>query len=125
MWYLANKETFRQVSDRFGITESCTHGIIKKLTRYFTLISHEFICWPNEAKKRGVALAFEAKSGFKRVIGCIDGSHIPINKPKDHSEDYINRKKYYSVLLQGTVDNSGQFINYMLASLDQSMMHEC
>ena len=39
--------------------------------------------------------------GLPGVVGAIDGSHIKINPPKQNKQTYYNRKKYYSVLLQG------------------------
>ena len=45
---------------------------------------------------------FEEKKGFPRVVGALDGSHIPIKVPP-HDEDpgaYKNRKKQYSIVLQ-------------------------
>lgn len=47
----------------------------------------------------------EVKNGFRQmgmqnVIGCIDGMHVPIPKPKHHGNSYINRKKFASVILQ-------------------------
>ena len=34
-------------------------------------------------------------------VGAIDGTHIPIKKPKDSGKKYINRKKFASMILQG------------------------
>ena len=45
------------------------------------------------------------------VLGVVDGSHIPVNPPKDQREAYCNRKGWYSVLLSGTVDHRGRFIH--------------
>ena len=54
---------------------------------------------------------FQELSPFPQVAGPIDGSHIPIKAPKEHKRDYFGRKRYYSVLLQGVVDNDGKFIH--------------
>lgn len=39
VWYLANQETYRQISDRFNTTESCTWKIIRKVVDYLVSIS--------------------------------------------------------------------------------------
>lgn len=49
--------------------------------------------------------------GFPHCIGAIDGIHIPITGPARQSEDYVNRKTFYSVLLQGATDHIGRFID--------------
>lgn len=43
---------------------------------------------------------FEATSGFPKVIGAIDGTHINIIAPKNCPEAYINRKGHHSIQLQ-------------------------
>lgn len=53
----------------------------------------------------------EKKRGFRGVMGCIDGSHIKINRPKIDEEVYVNRKGYHSLLLQGVVDHRKLFID--------------
>ena len=44
-------------------------------------------------------------SGFPQAIGAIDGCHIRIKAPLKNAEDYINRKDYHSIILQGLVDS--------------------
>jgi nuclease HARBI1 len=41
----------------------------------------------------------------------VDGCHIPIPAPKEDSVYYINRKGFYSVLLQGICDHETKFID--------------
>ena len=47
---------------------------------------------------------FARKSKVPNVVAAIDGSHIPIKAPKDNHKDYLNRKYFYSLLVQGIVD---------------------
>ena len=35
--------------------------------------------------------------GFPQTIGCVDGTHIPINAPTENSHDYFSYKNVYSV----------------------------
>lgn len=51
------------------------------------------------------------KSSFAGVVGCIDGTHIRIIKPKHHGNSYINRKQYPSVVLQGVCDHELLFLD--------------
>lgn len=37
---------------------------------------------------------------FPGVICAVDGTHIKIAAPRDHSDSYINRKGYHSIQLQ-------------------------
>ncbi len=47
---------------------------------------------------------FQRKKGLPHCIGAIDGTHVPIKAPYDNPEQYVNRKKFHSVQLQGVCD---------------------
>lgn len=44
-------------------------------------------------------------------FGAADGTHIPIQGPKEFQNDYYNRKGFHSVVLQGFVDHQYKFMN--------------
>ena len=49
---------------------------------------------------------------MQNVIGAIDGCHLQIQKPNHINYiNYMNRKGYYSILLQGICDHTGRFID--------------
>jgi hypothetical protein len=54
---------------------------------------------------------FRRICSIDRVIGAIDGCHLRIKQPVRHGVDYINRKGYFSMLLQGICDDRGRFID--------------
>ena len=39
-------------------------------------------------------------AGFPNVIGCVDGTHIPIIAPSVDEVDYVNRKSFHSINVQ-------------------------
>ncbi|MBN3306434.1 HARB1 nuclease, partial [Amia calva] len=43
---------------------------------------------------------FHRIAGFPGVIGCIDGTHIPITAPSVNEGDYVNRKSFHSITVQ-------------------------
>ena len=47
---------------------------------------------------------FEEKWGFPGVLGAIDGSYIPVKRPRKNPEQYINRKGFHSLQLQVICD---------------------
>lgn len=111
IWYLANQETFRQLSDRFGIALSTAYEVIREMTSFLVRESSKYIKWPKPEEYPGISNEFEKFAGIKGIIGAIDGCHIRIRKPQQCPMDYYNRKKYYSVLIQGVVDHTKKFID--------------
>ena len=56
-----------------------------------------------------VTAAFEAKFGFPQVIGCIDGTHIPIKQPNENPHDYFCYEMKYSLNVEAICDEKGLF----------------
>lgn len=56
----------------------------------------------------------EIFSLLKSFSGAIDGSHIRIDKPAEDPDSYINRKQYFSIHVQGTVDHNMKFIDIFI-----------
>nr|XP_025033970.1 putative nuclease HARBI1 [Pelodiscus sinensis] len=58
-----------------------------------------------------VTMARSAALGFPNCGGVIDGTHIPICAPEHRMAQYINRKGYFSKMLQVLADHRGQFMD--------------
>ena len=58
---------------------------------------------------RNLIQEFENASGFPQAVAAIDCCHIRTKAPNKSPEDYINRKEYHSIVIQGFVDNSYLF----------------
>ncbi|XP_067207829.1 putative nuclease HARBI1 isoform X2 [Linepithema humile] len=67
--------------------------------------------WPNEEKAIEIQNGFFAASGFPKVIGAIDGTHINIPAPHKDPETYVNRKGHHSIHLQAICDHECHFIH--------------
>ena len=63
-----------------------------------------FIKWPIGAKVNEVMNSFEEKRGIRGLLGATDGSLIPVKATSKGQQDYINRKRFHSTILQATVD---------------------
>lgn len=112
LWYLANTEPFRSIADRFGLAMSTVYCIVDETIQWLCSISCDFIRWPkSDAEKAEIAANFAKCGRFPHVIGLIDSSHIKIRAPILHKIDYYNRKKFFSILLQGVVDHKKRFID--------------
>ena len=109
VWTLANQETCRQTSDRFGLSRGYVHYVFKQgCTIVHTLASlHALIKWPSSVEIEKMVQCYPFPGGF----AAVDGSHVAIKTPLSHSDSYINRKSFASVVLQGVCCLDLQFID--------------
>ncbi|KAJ8391895.1 hypothetical protein AAFF_G00083660 [Aldrovandia affinis] len=111
LWYLANQNSFRELSDKFDVSQGAAHKVIVEVLDLTCLLASSFITWPTHCEKRTNAVLFRRACGIDGIVGTIDGCHIRIQRPPVRGGDYLNRKSFYSILLQGIVDDQGKFID--------------
>jgi len=111
LWYMANQNSFREISDKFNASQSVTHRAILQVLTIMSEIGTNFVSWPRGCEKRISSAVFQRISGLAGIIRAIDCCHIRVQRPPIRGGDYINRKSYYSVLLQGIVNDEGRFID--------------
>lgn len=113
LWFMSNTEPLRTISDRFDISISSVFRVIRRVENWLLTKLDDKIRWPQE-NYIAVCEGFRAKRGINNIIGAIDGTAIRIQKPerfKKKAKDYCNRKKYFSITLQGVVDANMRFTN--------------
>ncbi|XP_061589260.1 putative nuclease HARBI1 [Cololabis saira] len=111
LWFMANQNSLREMSDKFDVSQSTAQRIILQALNIMSTMGLSFIFWPNACEKAASAAAFHRLCGLTGVIGAIDGCHFRMQRPPIRGGDYMNCKSFYSVLLQGIVDERGRFIN--------------
>ena len=50
----------------------------------------------NDENMRKKVAEFKSKFGLTQAFGCIDGAHVPIQCPIEHSQDFFLYKQFYS-----------------------------
>ncbi|XP_071111938.1 putative nuclease HARBI1 [Haliotis cracherodii] len=110
LWFLSNRESYREVADKFGIDRGHQHRIVMEFCKSVSNLSARYLAWPSEAQAERIMTAFENKTGFPQVLGCIDGTHIDIKGQEDRGS-YINRKGQSSIQVQAVCDNKMRFVD--------------
>ncbi|KMQ86345.1 nuclease harbi1, partial [Lasius niger] len=100
LWRLATPDSLRSISERFDVGRSTALYITRRVVSAIVELAPNVIKWPTNERVAEVWAGFEATSGFPKVIGAIDGTHINIIAPKNCPEAYINRKGHHSIQLQ-------------------------
>ncbi|KAK8772737.1 hypothetical protein V5799_024017 [Amblyomma americanum] len=115
--YLGHQNGMYSLADRFDMSVSSVSACVNRVLDFLNSISASVIAWPDQRQQERIKAAFLAKTGGKgprNTIGCVDGSHVEINRPAESPQSYYNRKKWPSIILQGVCDDRNRFINVFI-----------
>lgn len=93
----------------FGVSKTSVQRYVRRFCEAMCRRKSQRITWYTTAEAVAIAQEIEANYKYPQAIGAIDGTHIPLRPPADGKADYICRKGYPSVVLQGIVDNNYKF----------------
>jgi len=111
LYKLASCAEYRVVGNIFGIHKSTVKKCLYKVVNAINnVMMKNYLYMPNEFEAVEIANNFEKICHIPQIIGCIDGSHIPILAPVDGYRDYVNRKGWPSYNLQAVVDDKCRYI---------------
>ena len=117
LWYMANQNSFREMADKFNVSQSTAHDIITQTLRLISTVSSEYITWPGDQEKQTSIGVFCRITKLDNIIGAVDGCHIKIQRLSGpRGGDYMNRKGYFSILLQGICNDEGKLINIFVVN---------
>ncbi|KAM7151325.1 uncharacterized protein RBU57_012021 [Macrochelys suwanniensis] len=108
IWKLATPDCYRSVENQFGVGKSTIGIVLMQVCKAINLILLRRTVTPGNVQD--IVAGFE-QMGFPNCGGAIDGKHIPILAPHHLASEYINRKGYFSMVLQALVDHRGRFID--------------
>ncbi|KAE8894593.1 hypothetical protein PF003_g21209 [Phytophthora fragariae] len=106
LYVCAHGSSVRVTADKFAIGPATVSVIVKDLAAIVCSLLSSLVAFP---PFRLCASHFASECGVPQIVGCIDGSHIPIAKPTENGTMFYNRKCWYSIVLQAVVDWRGRF----------------
>ena len=87
-----------------NIGRSTAHEAFEDVIEALLEIKEEYIYFPqSNREKRRITSAFSELTLLPNVIGCIDGTHIAIVKPRESSKEYYSRYQRHDITCQGNV----------------------
>ncbi|CAM5149071.1 unnamed protein product [Natator depressus] len=108
LWKLATPDSYRSVGNQFGVGKSTVRvAVMQVANAIIELLLSKVVTLGNVQ----VILDGFAAMGFPNCGGAIDRTLIPILEPDHQGSQYINRKGYFSRVLQALVDHKGRFTN--------------
>ncbi|XP_015189427.1 PREDICTED: putative nuclease HARBI1 [Polistes dominula] len=112
LWFLSNTEPLRTIADRFDISMSSVHRVLRRVLAWMLTKLDDVVKWSeNNDGVLTICNGFYSKKQIPNILGAIDSTHIRIEKPAENGNDFFNRKKYCSMNLQAVVDSHTRFTN--------------
>ncbi|KAG9282036.1 putative nuclease HARBI1 [Astyanax mexicanus] len=110
--FLACGTFHRETGDLFGVSEPTVCKVIHRVCRAICELRGQYINFPDATIQVNYKVSFCEYGHFPGVIGCIDGTHVPIKCPSTpDAEEYRNRKNWFSINVQGVCTPQLQFSN--------------
>lgn len=114
IFILATPDSYRSIGDRFGLNRGNACAVVLTMLKAICVLMPVYVTWPVGNKFHQTCLEFNNLRGngsFPNVIGCVDGTHIPIKAPKKNDNSFYNRKGFHSALLQVICNARMEFID--------------
>ena len=112
LYYLKDTGTLKMTANAFGISVSTASVCIKHVCRAIREhLGPKYIKIPTGRELTDSVKRFEERLGFPQVLGAVDGTHVPIQKPEENSHNFFSYKMKYTLNAQGVCDSSGKFID--------------
>ncbi|XP_064652596.1 putative nuclease HARBI1 [Lineus longissimus] len=116
--FFASGAFLEAIGDTLGVDKGSVSRAVRDVSAALHRRRDEFIKWPIQVEeRRKVQMGFYNISGFPRVLGCIDGTHVRIICPNqqgrvpNYEASFVNRKGYHSLNIQAVCDHTGKFTN--------------
>ena len=94
--WLGNGGQYHAVSDMHGISKATVCRIIRQfVTAVNNTLFNELVTWPDNVAD--VVQKFYELGGLPLVCGCIDGTLIKIDAPRENEEAFVDRHGNHSI----------------------------
>ena len=108
--FFASGSFLQVIGDTVGVDKSTVSRVVTNVSKALLARQNRFIKWPTNAEIVVNKNEFYRRGKFPCVIGCVDGTHIRIQAPKDHENGYVNRKGFHSINVQGICNHEGELL---------------
>jgi hypothetical protein len=111
LWLLATPDSYRSVGERFDMGKASLAASFVRVVNALNAKAQQIIKWPSHAEVRRIERMFYRMANVPNVIGCIDGTYVPIKAPKENAESYVTRKCNFAITLQAVCDSTLKYVD--------------
>jgi len=102
---LASGSFQNSVKDSLIVSQPTVSRCVNEFVEAVCKKANQFIYMPRTASEREtIKQGFYNVARFPGVLGCVDGTHIPIIAPSEDEYAYVNRKNFHSINVQAVCD---------------------
>jgi hypothetical protein len=102
LYYVAHGASYIVLTNQFGCGKSTVCGIISDIVHAILQhLSQHYVKFPTIDGALRTIDYWRSLTGIPGVVGCIDGTQVPIVQPSFSGTAYYNRKSFYSINVQG------------------------
>ena len=113
-YWIASSAEYSTIANLFGVGKSTVHKCIHDVcTAMAENILDKYVKLPADDDLQHVIDGFDNTWGFPNCAGAVDGTHIQIITPESARGEYVNRKGWYSIILQAVRDH-----NYIIIDMN-------
>ena len=105
LYFSAGTAEYRTIGNLFGLAKSTVCECVKRVSSAIVDELFELYVKFPEGNDLNEVVDGYSKFGFPYCGGAIDGTHISIIAPTEHHAYYVNRKGWYSVIMQGVCNH--------------------
>ncbi|XP_015226372.1 PREDICTED: putative nuclease HARBI1 [Cyprinodon variegatus] len=98
--FLANGSFLYNVGEAEHISRATVSRAVRRVCLALKRLLPNFVHFPGNKPIESIKEEFHRIAGFPNVIGCIDGTQIPIKAPSHNEADYVNRHSIHSINVQ-------------------------
>lgn len=96
--FYGHGSSFRNLGEQYGVGIGTVSRVINSVTNAIPLAFSDSIKVPTTREGcQEIATNFYAVAGIPNIIGCVDGTLIPIQRPTINEHVYVSRKGYHSI----------------------------
>lgn len=98
------------VGEDIGVHQSTVCKTFASVMQQIVGKAAHWIKFPNDEEALRLAKRdWQEKYSFPAAIGALDCTHVPIVKPFDHGDEYVNRKNFCSINVMATCNSKQMF----------------
>lgn len=109
--YLATGSSFKTLGYSFRVSDVTVGRIVKETCQAIWDNLHTLhMPFPKENDVKSIVESFWKKWKFPNCVGCIDGKHVRIKKPRHSGSMFRNYKQFFSIILQAVAGPNYKFL---------------